>query len=122
MKVTLQELFEQFINEQTHSAKLRPKTITNYRTTFNLFIILMPEATIDFTKITKDEIVKFFERIDKRSRIVGLNTKKTGVKASTINTHRAKLGKFFEWLRNNSYIKKNPVYETAAPREIGTSR
>lgn len=115
MKITLQELFKQFINEQTHSAKLRPKTITNYQTSFNLFLILVPEVIDDFTKITKSDIIKFFERIEKRVRVVGRDIKRTGVKASTIHTHRAKLGKFFEWLKTNRYVTTNPVYETPSP-------
>lgn len=115
MTVTLQILFNQFINEQTVSARLRPKTIIGYKTSFNLFTLLIPEANLGFTEIDKGDIINFFDLIEKRHRVVGRDTIKIGVKASTINTHRAKLGKFFEWLKINRYINTNPVYETAAP-------
>lgn len=116
MKTNLRELFKQFIDELTYSGKLRPRTLINYKTSFNLFAQLVPEVIDNFSTINKSDIINFFERIEKRVRIVGRDIKKTGVKASTIHTHRVKLGKFFEWLKNNNHITKNPVYETQSPR------
>jgi len=119
MKTNLQELFKQFIHEQAYSGKLRPRTLINYKTSFNLFTQLVPEVIDNVSTINKSDIINFFERIEKRVRIVGRDIKKTGVKASTIHTHRVKLGKFFEWLKNNNHITKNPVYETLSPKVDG---
>ncbi len=111
----LQKLFNEYVNECRFSMCLRPETIRGYIAVFSLFSKVMPEVTS--TKELSPEMLNlFFKRIYTRSRIVGRNTIKTGVKNSTIKTQYSKLIVFFRWLCNKGYLEQNPLKNIRAPQ------
>ncbi len=111
----LQKLFKEYINECQFSMCLRHETIRGYMAVFNLFSKVMSE--ICSTKELSTEMLNlFFKRIKTRSRIVGKNTIKTGVKSSTIKTQYSKLTVFFEWLCKKGYLEQNPLKNIKAPQ------
>lgn len=120
MENKLQQLYTDFINEQKYSACLRPETTRGYRAVFDLFIKVMPEVTsLDF--VTQPMLNEYFKRIQTRSRVVGKNKLKTGVRKSTIKTHWSKLNVFFKWLKDNNHIEENPLKGIKKPRVRYTS-
>ncbi|MCC6816188.1 MAG: site-specific integrase [Saprospiraceae bacterium] len=111
----LGKLFDEFINECQFATCLRPETIRGYIAVFNLFSKLMPEI-ISTDELTTEMLNTFFKRIKTRSRIVGRNTVKIGVKSSTIKTQYSKLTVFFDWLCKKAYLVKNPLKDIKAPQ------
>lgn len=106
METELQKLFNEFIRDYQFSAKRSQETIRGYKSCFNLFIKLNPEATLE--SLNRSTITSFFEQMENRERFVGRSTIKKGVKLTTVATYRSKLNKFFTWLIANNYIKQNP--------------
>ena len=116
-KKDLQSLFQEYISYCKHSRKLRSETIRGYRSTFRSFSKIMPEVKYPHS-LTEETMSMFFKRLDTRVRIVGRDTEKSGVKASTSRTYYSKLNSFFEWLRINKCVKKNPLQDMKAPEVI----
>lgn len=115
-KTNLQELFAEYISECQYSRRLRPETIRGYQAVFHCFSVRMPH--VDSTMLlTPEAMNEFFKIVQVRKRIVGRDTEKVGVKASTIRTYWSKLNSFFEWLRLRGYIDMNPIVDikTAEP-------
>lgn len=112
---SLQELFEQYINECRYSACLRTETIRGYQNVFNLFLKIMPEVTTT-ESLNPGMLNEFFKRIQTRLRVVGRDTIKKGVKKSTIKTQWAKLNVFFGWLCKKRYMTENPLKDIKPPR------
>jgi site-specific recombinase XerD len=115
MENELKQLFAKYINESEYSARLRPETIRGYKAVFDLFLNIMPEAT-ELEDLTPAMLNEFFKRIQTRTRIVGRNTLKTGVKNSTIKTQWTKLNVFFDWLYKKNHIEENPLEDIKPPR------
>lgn len=115
-KTNLQELFAEYISECQYSMGLRPETIRGYKAVFHCFSERMPHVN-STGLLTPETMNEFFKCIQVRKRIVGRNTEKVGVKASTIRTYWSKLNSFFEWLRLRGYIEANPIADikTAEP-------
>lgn len=113
MKEGLTQTFLEFIKEEEFSAKLSPETLRGYRSSFDLLLKVMPTTTLE--TISTKTMTEFFTRLEKRERIVGNNTRKKGIKKSTIATYRSKLNKFFEWLKNNKLLKENPFTKMQYP-------
>lgn len=111
----LQKLFNEYINECQFSMCLRPETIRGYIAVFSLFIKVMPEVS-SIQELSPEMLNLFFKRIKTRSRIVGRNTIKTGVKNSTIKTQYSKLTVFFDWLSKKGYLEQNPLKNIKAPQ------
>lgn len=110
-----QELFQEYLNECEYTACLRPETIRGYKNVFQLFLKVMPEvSTVE--SLTPEMLNEFFKRIKTRSRIVGRDTVKTGVKNSTIKTQYGKLNVFFVWLYKKGHMEKNPLADIPSPR------
>lgn len=115
-KINLKELFVEYTSECQYSRRLRPETIRGYEAVFHCFSVRMPH--VDNTMLlTPEAMNEFFKSVQVRKRIVGRNTEKVGVKASTIRTYWSRLNSFFEWLRSRGYIDVNPVADikTADP-------
>lgn len=110
----IQKLFIQYISECQFSMCLRSETIRGYEAVFKLFIKVMPEISAP-DELTSEMLNLFFKRIKTRSRIVGKNTIKTGVKNSTIKTQYSKLTVFFEWLYKKGILSQNPLKDIKAP-------
>jgi integrase len=68
----------------------------------------MPEIT-EPKSLDTEMLTEFFMRLQTRERIVGINTRKTGVKNSTIKTYWSKLNAYFEWLLKKNFIQNNPL-------------
>ena len=115
MNKTLQQLFDEYVNEAQFSACLRPETIRGYKAVFILFMKVMPEVT-SLESLTPEMLNEFFKRIKTRQRIVGRDTLKTGVKNSTIKTQYSKLNVFFVWLFKKGHIIVNPLKGIKRPR------
>ena len=106
-QVVLKKLFNDFENECIYEKRLRSETIRGYRSTFDLFLRVMPEV-VDLEFITHEMLIEFFKRLEKRKRLVGKDTIKSGVKNSTIKTYWHKLDVFFKWLVQKEYLETNP--------------
>lgn len=111
----LKQLFEEYISRCRYTARLRPETIRGYQSVFKLFLKIMPEVT-ELEDLTTEMLNEFFKRIQERTRIVGRDTLKTGVKNSTIKTQWTKLNVFLKWLKENKHIKENPLKGVKRPR------
>lgn len=111
----LEQLFSDYINECQFSMCLRPETIRGYIAVFKLFSKVMPEVSAT-GELSPEMLNLFFKRIKTRTRIIGRNTLKTGVKNSTIKTQFSKLIVFFEWLCKKGYLEQNPLRNIKAPQ------
>jgi site-specific recombinase XerD len=111
----LQQLFEEYISRCRYTARLRPETIRGYKAVFTLFLKVMPEVT-ELEDLTPEMLNEFFKRIQERTRIVGRDTLKVGVKDSTIKTQWTKLNVFFDWLYKKNHIEENPLEDIKPPR------
>ena len=109
MDKNLKQLFEEYITECRVARGLRPQTITGYDAVFSHFSAMMPEV-IFVGSLTREAMIKFFERIKDRKRMVGKDTIPTvGLKDSTIKTYGNKLNAFFVWLIQKDIMVKNPL-------------
>jgi integrase/recombinase XerD len=106
LMIDLARLHKEFINEQRFATRLSEVTLRGYEQSFALLVEVMPVLTTD--QVTSGTVTEFFRRLETRTRMVGRGIKKVGVKKSTIATYRSKLNRFFQWLENKKYIKKNP--------------
>lgn len=116
IKDDLKILFNEYLQECQFTARLRPATTRGYKAVFGLFMDVMPEI-IRVEYLTPMMLSEFFKRLQTRSRIVGKNTHKVGIKNSTITTYWSKLNSFFEWLSKKGYLFKNPLREMKRPPE-----
>ncbi len=106
--------FDDFLREQKLARNARPATVGCYVAAMQLFLRIVKEA--DLTNIQdRTTWVGFFVHLNERSRLVGKETKHTGVKASTIKTYRSRLGAFMRWLQNTGHIKVNPIPSIEQP-------
>lgn len=111
---------ESFLKQQEHSARRSKETIRGYKAAFHLLLKFMPQ--METSDITKDNLVDYFEFLQTRKRICGLNTEKSGVKTSTIATYRSKLNAFFIWLIQDGLIKTNPFSGIEYPEVLYEDR
>jgi len=102
------------VRQRKYSEGAADETIRSYKHAFNLFIKLVPELTLD--NLNTEMITTFNERLSTRTRTVGKGVKKKGVKNSTLLTYRSKLNSFFEWLKKNEKIKRNPYESLRYPK------
>jgi site-specific recombinase XerD len=114
MKRNLDELFREYVGDCVYMRKLRPETIRGYRACFKRFQKLMPEIT-HADMLSQDVISDFFRRLETTTRIVGRDTKRVGVRASTTRTYHSKLNSFFEWLYLKGHITTNPLTHIKPP-------
>src|ERR1700761_9073970 len=112
----LNQLFDDYLKECEFSSGLRPATIRGYKAVFLLFLSLIPEAS-DIQSLTPGILLEFFKRLQTRQRKVGRSSYRIGVRNSTIKTYWTKLNSFFEWLKKNQYIEKNPLRQIKKPPE-----
>jgi integrase/recombinase XerD len=113
----LQQLFEEYISGCRYSARLSKETIRGYEAVFILFLKVMPEVT-ELKDLIPEMLNEFFKRIQERTRIVGRDKLKIGVKNSTIKTQWTKINVFLKWLKENNHIKENPLERIKPPRVI----
>ncbi len=114
MENDLRKLFNEFEDVMQYSTRLSPETLRGYRAVFNLFLKIMPEiSTLKF--LSTEMLIEFFKRIQTRTRIVGKNKIKKGVKNSTIKTQWSKLNVFFNWLEKKGCISVNPLNDIRPP-------
>ncbi len=110
----LTELFEIFISDQTHVTRRSWQTIRGYRCSFELFLKIVPHASIG--NVQDPEIMsQFFTILETRERTVGRGTIVRGVKKSTTRTYFSKLQRFFRWLHEQGHISQNPFARLQAP-------
>lgn len=107
-KKKLTNLFDEFINEQRYTRKIRPATLKGYESSFNLFVKVMPHIKYP-GQLTPAVMTEYFTKLHTRERVVGNGKIKKGIKDSTVGTYWAKLGKFFNWLEMREYFKINPL-------------
>ncbi len=103
-----QQLFAEYIEECEIARGLRPETIKSYKAVAKHFFTIMPEV-LTVKLLTREVMVEFFKRIQKRERIVGRDTKKVGLADSTIHTYGNKLNAFLVWLVQKKLIEENPL-------------
>lgn len=106
MLESIEQLHEEFINEQRFFVRLRPATLKNYESNFKSFIKIMPNISLDM--LNSKILMEFFNRLDNRERLVGKGKIKKGVKNSTMATYRTGLNSFFDWLETKKKLMKNP--------------
>ena len=116
MKDTLQQDFNHYIESRIYSKKLRSETIRGYKEVFRHFTSMMPDV-IYADQLSASIMTQFFKKLEVRKRIVGRNTEKVGIKASTIMTYWSKLHTYFEWLLKQEKIVKNPLTKENRPPE-----
>lgn len=114
MEPTISTLFQNYINECQFLRRLRPETLRGYREVFAHFCRVMPEVT-EPKYLSEYIIIEFFKRIQQRTRIIGKNNFKTGVKDTTIRTYWSKLFSFFKWLQAKNLITDNPLSTLKPP-------
>jgi integrase len=102
-KSELEYLFKEYVNVCRYSKRLSEKTISGYTEVFSTFSKIMFEIK-DKDDLHAQMMPEFFRRISTRIRIVGKDTRISGVKASTIRTYHNKLVIFFKWLENNGHL------------------
>lgn len=112
----LRRLFERYTFERQFSERLSPETIRASRTTFALFLLIMPEVT-EINDLSSEAVVEFFHRLHSRSRLSGKSRIKTGIKPATIKSYWSKLNTFFAWLEGNSILLKNPFAGLRQPKD-----
>lgn len=112
----LEQYFELFKSACIHTNKLRAETVRGYESVFRTFTKLMPEV-VNVKDINLQTLNIFFKSLDTRVRVVGKNTKKQGVRASTICSYANKLNTFFEWLETHGYMEQgtNPIPKIKLP-------
>lgn len=106
MSKSLDQLFEEFIEECRYAGKLREETLRGYRACFDLLLKIYPD--LELHELTPSKMVDFFRILQKRERTVGRGKIKTGIKSSTVATYRSKLDKFFRWLKERGYTDNMP--------------
>jgi len=102
----LQKHISNYLMECEYSKRLRSETIKSYSEVFKTFQKIMPEIKT-INQIHPSMMSEFFRRLQTRERIVGKETKVTGVKPSTIRTYYNKLIAFFRWLEYRDIIPLN---------------
>jgi integrase/recombinase XerD len=113
MHKNLIELYKDFTDECLYAGKLSASTMRGYASAFDLLIKLIPGIKI--IDLTSQTMIRFFEILEKRERIVGKALVKRGVKRSTIATYWSKLNGFTTWLERHEYIKENPFKTMSFP-------
>lgn len=113
---SLQQLHEDFMADCRYSARLAPATLQNYQAAFELFIRIVPTASLD--ALTLETLTGFFRELETRRRMVGHGWIKQGVKSTTIATYRAKLNPFFKWLKVKKHIAASPFENTPYPKIV----
>ncbi len=111
----LHELFSDFTEECKYASQLSPETIRGYASAFLLFSNVMPEI-VEVKYLAPEMLIEYFKRLQTRPRLVGRDTWKKGVKASTIKTYYGKLNAFFFWLERKALIQENPLSRINAPK------
>lgn len=107
-QVQLESLFEAYINECEYTKQLRPHTVIGYRDAFKNFLGLMPEV-LTVNDLHQHVLSVFFQRLGRRERVIGKETVKVGVKASTIRAYYNRLIIFFKWLETSEFIEKGSL-------------
>lgn len=120
MKDELTTLFDEFMLECEYSRKLQPETLKGYREVFRVFIKFNPEVSLD--SISSTTLTTFFRTLDTRTRIIGRDTLRKGVKRSTIAKYWSKLNVFLKWLKAKRYITQNPFQGMAYPSPVFEDR
>lgn len=115
MNNELQTHFEAFIAHKAYVSNLRPASIKTYKEVWSHFTTQMPEVR-RISDITPEVVTVFFGRLQKRQRKVGKEMKRTGIKASTIQTYGRRLKCFFDWLVVRGVLEQNPVSLKELPR------
>lgn len=113
MPTTLTQLYEKFLEDCRFSGKLRPETLRGYKASFELILKFKPDLNIK--ELNPETMTAFFKWLESRTRMVGKRLVKTGVKNSTVATYRNKLAKFFSWLQDKRYLKKDPFFSLPYP-------
>lgn len=108
MNNELQTHFEAFIAHKTYVCNLRPASIKTYNDVWSHFTQQMPEVH-RVSDVTPEAITVFFGRLQKRQRMVGRELRRTGIKASTIQTYGRRLKCFFDWLVTREVLERNPI-------------
>lgn len=112
----LKYLFEEYLKECQFTSGLRPATIKGYSSIFLLFTQLMPDV-VSVHFLTPSVMTEFFRQLQQRTRFVGIDIPKSGVKPSTIKTYWSKLNAFFEWLHRKGHLPRNPLKNLKRPPE-----
>lgn len=120
MKRDIKECFKDYVSECTYAARLSPATVENYKRAFGMLVRLIDDLSLD--TLTQVTMVEFFKRLDTRSRTVGRDENRQGVKKTTIATYWGKLNSFFEWLRIKKLIEQNPLAGMKRPKMTYTDR
>lgn len=105
--VNLLKLHNDFIREKRLSRKSE-ETLKSYKINFNVFYNFLTYKKLE--EINKSTLLSFFEYLDTRKRIIGRNEEVSGVCSNTLRTYRNRLSPFFDWLKYNNYIDRNPFY------------
>ncbi|CAL2093284.1 conserved protein of unknown function [Tenacibaculum sp. 190524A02b] len=113
----LDDLFNEYIQICEYTLRRRPATIKSYKNSYKHLISLVPDIVYPH-HLSETKINMFFKSLQTRKRIVGKDTVKVGVKATTIASYWNKLNPFFVWLEANKHIEKSPLANISKPKEI----
>lgn len=101
----IEKLFTQFLQERKFTGAAKA-TLRGYESSFALFNKTMPNVKLE--DINRETVVEFFNRLQTRERSASEAKKEMGVKNTTLNTYKRKLGSFFNYLVDKGELKKNP--------------
>lgn len=110
---SLENLHGLFIKYKQHVVGSAPATIKSYQQTFKL--LLQYKSDLKPNDLTEETIILFFEFLNTRLRKVGNQQVVRVYKNSSIASVRGKLGTFFNWLVERSYIPTSPFQKMEYP-------
>lgn len=113
----LDERFEEFINQKKHTVRLREASIKTYEDVWRHFRQQMPEITTT-DDLSQKVIAEFFNRLEKRKRIVGRGKVRIGIKDSTVQTYGRRLKCFFDWLVSRGELRESPIKKGDLPTPV----
>lgn len=112
---SLNEHFENYLNECQYVRRLRSATIRSSKESFKHFLHIVPEIT-ELSDITRETVAVFYKRLQTRERIVGIGELRIGVKDSTIIAYSSRLKTFFKWMHDRGHITTNPFDAVKLPQ------
>lgn len=115
----IENLFTKFLQERKLTGAAEA-TLRGYESSFALFNKTMPNVKLE--DINRDTVVEFFNRLQTRERSASGAKKEIGVKNTTLNTYKRKLGSFFNYLVDKGEIKENPFHGLKIAKPVDDER
>lgn len=96
------ELFLEFIRDEK---KLSDNTLQSYQRDIVQYMKYIDNNRLNFYKVKEEDIRKYFKHLEELNK-----------KASTISRNLASIRAFYQFLKRNKKVKKDPTQEIQAPK------